>query len=383
MSYRAIKLKLFPTREQEKLLWQSAGTARFAYNWAKKFADTYYRLYKKSLNTGKVRKHFTKLRNRKKYVWLKEVSSEIPQQAIKDYFEALDKFFKKVAGYPRFKSRKRSVVSFYHSNAKFTVSDNTIKLEKIGEIRMKDDNRLPRGNYRRDKIKVCNPRVKHNGKYWYISLCIEYECEKCELDKTLSVGIDLGIKDLATVSNFEKPFGNINKMQRVRRLKKQLRRLQHQVSRKYEQNRSGNKYFKTNNILKLERKIKLLYRKLSDIRLNYLHQVTIAIAKTKPYRIVMEDLNVSGMMKNKHLSKAISEQGFAKFIELMKYKAERFGIEFIQADKFFPSSKTCSHCGSIKKDLKLSERTYHCPCCGFTIDRDKNASINLANYKLA
>ena len=383
MSYKAIKIKLFPTREQEKLLWQSAGTARFAYNWAKKFADTYYRLYKKSLNAGKARKHFTKLRNHKKYAWLKEVSSEIPQQAIKDYFEALDKFFKKVSGYPRFKSRKRSAVSFYHSNAKFTVSDNVIKLEKIGEIRMKDDGRLPRGNYKRDKIKVCNPRVKHNGKYWYVSLCVENEYEKCKLDKDLSVGIDLGIKDLATVSNFEKPFGNINKTQRVRRLKKQLRRLQRQVSRKYEKNRSGNRYLKTNNIMKLERRIKLLHKRLSDIRLNYLHQVTIAIAKTKPYRIVMEDLNVKGMMKNKHLAKVISEQGFAKFIELMKYKAEKFGIEFIQADRFYPSSKTCSHCGSIKKDLKLSERIYHCSCCGLTIDRDKNASINLANYKLA
>ena len=378
MSYRAIKIKLFPTREQEKLLWQSAGTARFAYNWAKKFADTYYRLYKKSLNAGKARKHFTKLRNRKKYAWLKEVSSEIPQQAIKDYFEALNKFFKKIAGYPGFKSRKRSTVSFYHSNAKFTVSDNVIKLEKIGEIRMKDDNRLPRGNYRRDKSKVCNPRVKYNGKYWYISLCVENKYEKCKLDKDLSVGIDL-----ATVSNFEKSFGNINKTQRVRRLKKQLRRLQRQVSRKYEKNRSGNRYLKTNNIMKLERKIKLLHKRLSDIRLNYLHQVTISIAKTKPYRIVMEDLNVKGMMKNKHLAQAISEQGFSKFVELMKYKTEKFGIEFIQADRFYPSSKTCSHCGSIKKDLKLSERIYHCSCCGLTIDRDKNASINLANYKLA
>ena len=378
MSYKAIKIKLFPTREQEKLLWQSAGTARFAYNWAKKFADTYYRLYKKSLNAGNARKRFTKLRNHKKYAWLKEVSSEIPQQAIKDYFEALDKFFKKVSGYPRFKSRKRSAVSFYHSNAKFTVSDNVIKLEKIGKIRMKDDNRLPRGNYKRDKIKVCNPRVKHNGKYWYISLCVECEYTKYELDKDLSVGIDL-----ATVSNFEKSFGNINKTQRVRRLKKQLRRLQRQVSRKYEKNRSGNRYFKTNNIMKLERKIKLLHKRLSDIRLNYLHQVTIAIAKTKPYRIVMEDLNVKGMMKNKHLAQAISEQGFSKFVELMKYKTEKFGIEFIQADRFYPSSKTCSHCGSIKKDLKLSERIYHCSCCGLTIDRDKNASINLANYKLA
>ena len=378
MSYRAIKIKLFPTREQEKLLWQSAGTARFAYNWAKKFADTYYRLYKKSLNAGKARKHFTKLRNHKKYAWLKEVSSEIPQQAIKDYFEALNKFFKKIAGYPGFKSRKRSTVSFYHSNAKFTVSDNVIKLEKIGEIRMKDDNRLPRGNYRRDKSKVCNPRVKYNGKYWYISLCVENKYEKCKLDKDLSVGIDL-----ATVSNFEKSFGNINKTQRVRRLKKQLRRLQRQVSRKYEKNRSGNRYLKTDNIMKLERKIKLLHKRLSDIRLNYLHQVTISIAKTKPYRIVMEDLNVKGMMKNKHLAQAISEQGFAKFIELMKYKAEKFGIEFIQADRFYPSSKICSHCESLKKDLKLSERIYHCSCCGFTIDRDKNASINLANYKLA
>ena len=378
MSYRAIKIKLFPTREQEKLLWQSVGTARFAYNWAKKFADTYYRLYKKSLNAGNARKHFTKLRNHKKYAWLKEVSSEIPQQAIKDYFEALDKFFKKVSGYPRFKSRKRSAVSFYHSNAKFTVSDNVIKLEKIGKIRMKDDNRLPRGNYKRDKIKVCNPRVKYNGKYWYISLCVENKYEKCKLDKDLSVGIDL-----ATVSNFEKSFGNINKTQRVRRLKKQLRRLQRQVSRKYEKNRSGNRYLKTNNIMKLERKIKLLHKRLSDIRLNYLHQVTISIAKTKPYRIVMEDLNVKGMMKNKHLAQAISEQGFAKFIELMKYKAEKFGIEFIQADRFYPSSKICSHCESLKKDLKLSERIYHCSCCGFTIDRDKNASINLANYKLA
>ena len=378
MSYKAIKIKLFPTREQEKLLWQSAGTARFAYNWAKKFADTYYRLYKKSLNAGNARKRFTKLRNHKKYAWLKEVSSEIPQQAIKDYFEALNKFFKKIAGYPGFKSRKRSTVSFYHSNAKFTVSDNVIKLEKIGEIRMKDDNRLPRGNYRRDKSKVCNPRVKYNGKYWYISLCVENKYEKCKLDKDLSVGIDL-----ATVSNFEKSFGNINKTQRVRRLKKQLRRLQRQVSRKYEKNRSGNRYLKTNNIMKLERKIKLLHKRLSDIRLNYLHQVTISIAKTKPYRIVMEDLNVKGMMKNKHLAQAISEQGFAKFIELMKYKAEKFGIEFIQADRFYPSSKICSHCESLKKDLKLSERIYHCSCCGFTIDRDKNASINLANYKLA
>ena len=380
---KGIKIKLYPTKEQETLLWKSAGVMRFVYNWALRFSETYYRIYKKSVSVNAMRKHFTKIRNSNKYSWIKEVSAEIPQQAIKDFDIALTNFFKGISKYPKCKTKKHSQISFYHLPNKFKVYDNLIYLEKIGYIKMSDENRLPKGNYKKDKIKVYNPRIKFNGVYWYLSLGIEYEKQTIKLNENLSVGIDLGIKELAVVSNFDKPFKNINKSQRVRKLKKKLKRLQKQVSRKYEINRKGNKYIKTQNILKLEHKIKLIHLKLKNIRLNYNHQITNIIAKTKPYRIVMEDLNVTGMMKNKHLSKAIKEQGFYQFISFMKYKSEKYGIEFIQADRFYPSSKTCSCCGNIKKDLKLSDRIYHCNKCGFTLDRDKNASINLSNYKLA
>jgi putative transposase len=380
---KGIKVKLYPTKEQETLMWNSAGVMRFAYNWALGFSETYYKLYGKTVSAGTMRKHFTKIRNSNKYPWLKEVSAQIPQQAIKDFDDARTKFFKKIAKYPRRKSKKKSVISFYHLSAKFTVKDNYIRLENIGLVKMNDENRLPQGNYRKDKISVYNPRIKFNGRYWYLSLGLEYENQPLELDENLSVGIDLGIKELATVSNFDSPFRNINKTQRVRKLKKRLKRLQRQVSRKYEKNRQGKRYIKTQNILKLERTIKLIHEKLKNVRLNYNHQVTNAIAKTKPSRIVMEDLNVTGMLKNKHLSRAIAEQGFYQFISFMKYKSEKYGIRFIQADRFYPSSKMCSQCGNIKKDLKLSDRVYRCDACGYVADRDFNASINLANYRLA
>jgi putative transposase len=147
-------------------------------------------------------------------------------------------------------------------------------------------------------------------------------------------------------------------------------------------NKQGEKFIKTNNIVKLEKEIKLIHRKLSNIRNNHIHQATNKITKLYPYRVVMENINIKGMMKNKHLSKAIGQQGFYEFIRQMKYKCEFNGIEFIQADRFYPSSKTCSNCGSIKKDLRLSDRVFQCEECGFAIDRDKNASINLGNYKL-
>jgi len=164
-------------------------------------------------------------------------------------------------------------------------------------------------------------------------------------------------------------------------LKKRLKRLQRQVSRKYEANREGCQFNKTNNIIKLEKAIKLVYRKLNNIRTNHIHQATNMIIKLRPYRVVMEDLNISGMLKNKHLSKAIQEQGFYEFIRQMQYKCKFNGIEFVQVDKFYPSSKTCSCCGNVKKDLKLKDRMYVCDICGLEMDRDKNASINLGNYK--
>jgi putative transposase len=160
---KGIKVKLYPTKEKETLMWKSAGVMRFAYNWALRFSETYYKLYEKSVSVGTMRKHFTKIRNSNRYPWLKEVSSEIPQQAIKDFDDARCKFFKKIAKYPRRKSKKKSVISFFHLPNKFKVTDGQIRLEKIGIIKMNDENRLPQGNYKKDKISVCNPRIKFNG----------------------------------------------------------------------------------------------------------------------------------------------------------------------------------------------------------------------------
>ena len=176
---------------------------------------------------------------------------------------------------------------------------------------------------------------------------------------------------------------NINKIKRVIRLKKKMKYLQRKVSRKYESNKLDNKFIKTNNIIKLEKQIKKIYEKLANIRNNHLHQATSKIIKLLPCKVVMEDLNVVGMMKNRHLSKAIGEQCFGEFIRQMKYKCEFHEIEFIQADRFYPSSKTCSCCTNIKKDLKLKDRVYKCDKCGLEIDRDYNASINLMNYSKA
>lgn len=388
---KAIKVRLYPNEKQEELMFKSAGVARFSYNWGLAYLIKYYEENKKTLKVGDLRKEFTKIRNSKDFYWLKEVSSEIPQQALKDLGEAYKKFFNKESKFPKFKKKGKCEVSFFHLNNKFIVKDNKIKLEKIGYVRMKDEGRLPIGNYKKEKIKVLNPRIKYNGKFWYLSLALEVEDTTKEELSNGSIGVDLGIKDLAIVSNIDKPFKNINKSKEVKRLNKKLKRLERKLSRKYDRLKQGKtfqkgkKLVKTNNIIKLERQIRLIHKKIADIRLNHIHQTTTSIVKTKPYRVVVEDLNVKTMLKNKHLSKVISEQSFNRFITILEYKCKWNGIEFVKADRFFPSSKMCSCCKTIKKDLKLKDRTYICPNpgCNLVIDRDKNASINLANYKLA
>lgn len=310
---RAIKVRLYPTKNQEELMWKSAGVSRFAYNWGLAYLNDYYEKNKKSLSIGNLRRIFTELRKSNEFPWLKEVSSEIPQQALKDLGDAFNDFFKKKADYPKFKKKNKCETSFFHLNNKFVVENKRIKLEKIGYIKMKDEGRLPVGNYKKDKIKITNPRVKHNGQYWYLSIGFEViNTEEIELTGE-SIGVDLGIKDLAIVSNIDKPFKNINKSNKVKKLNKRLLRFQRQVSRKYDKLKSekafkkGEKLNKTNNIVKLEKKIKLLHKKISDIRLNHIHQATNAIVKTKPSRVVVENLNVKGLLKNKHLSKAIAD----------------------------------------------------------------------------
>ena len=210
---------------------------------------------------------------------------------------------------------------------------------------------------------------------------MESESQTRELaDKTM--GIDLGVKDLA-IAEFDGQqltFHNINKSKTIRALKRKQKHLQRTISRKYEANRIGKRFVKTKNIEKCEAQLRRIYARLTNIRQNYIHQTTHTLVEYLPKRIVMEDLNVQGMMKNKHLSKAIQEQCFHEFIRQIEYKSEDRGIEFTQADRFYPSSKTCSHCGSVKTNLKLKDRTYVCEECGLVIDRDYNAAVNLSKY---
>lgn len=366
------KVRLYPTEQQEELMLKTIGCSRFAYNWALNRA---YELYKQGCkyNINDIMKEFTKLKKEEEFKWLNEVSNTTMKEAMRNLDVAFKGFFKKKNKYPRFKSRRKSRQSFYVRYDALYFKGNVCNIEKIGKVKFKADFDIPNTKY-------SNPYCSFDGKYWMLTFGIEQEEIKEELTD-VSLGIDLGLKELAVCSNGT-VYKNINKSHTVKKTEKKLRRLQRQVSRKYEKNKKGKGFAKTNNIIKLEKRIRLVHRRLSNIRKNHLHQTTASIVKTKPYRVVVEDLNVKGMMKNKHLSNAIGKQGFYEFTRQLEYKCKFRGIELVVADRFYPSSKTCSQCGQIKKDLKLRDRTYKCDC-GLCIDRDLNASINLSKYKLA
>ena len=374
---KSIKIRLSPTKEQEELMFQSVGIARFAYNWG---LSKWEEMYKEGIkpSKAKIRKEFNNsIRKNDDFKWLYNVSGQITAQAFADLEDAYKNFFDGLAQRPKFKNKKKSKKSFYVRYDAIKFSNNRVNIEKIGKVKYSSNYKIPKLD------KYTNPRCHFDGKYWYLTFGFEHGESQASLNEDLSIGIDLGISHLAIVNHLDKPIKNINKSKEVRRLKKKLKRLQRQVSRKYEMNKKGNQFVKTNNIIKLERQIKLVHRRLNNIRNNHIHQATSKIIKLNPYRVVMEGLNVSGMMKNKHLAEKIAEQKFYEFKRQMKYKCEFNKIEFFEADRWYPSSKACSCCKNIKKDLKLSDRTYTCNECGLVIDRDKNASINLGNYKLA
>lgn len=366
----AMKVRIIPNTEQEQQLWKSVGSARFIYNWTLARQEENYKNGGKFINDSELRKEITLMKKTEEYNWLNEVSNNVAKQAVKDACNAYKRFFKKEAQKPKFKSRKKSKPSFYNDNIKLKVKDHMVLIEKVGWI--KTSEQIPMS------VKYNNPRVSFDGKYWYLSVGIEKENPKEELTEE-SIGIDVGIKDLAVCSN-GMTFNNINRTIVVKKLEKRLRRLQRKVSKKYEDNKEGRKFVKTSNIIKLEKQIRILHRRLSNIRNNHIHQATTKIVKTKPSRVVIETLNIQGMMKNKHLSKAIAQQGLYEFKRQLKYKCEFYKIEFVEADKWYPSSKTCSKCGHVKTKLSLSERRYICEDCGAEIDRDLNAAINLSRY---
>lgn len=378
-----IRVMLIPNNKQKTKLFQYANTARFAYNWALGRQQENHKNGGKFLSDGELRKEFTQLKKTKEYVWLNEISNNVTKQAIKDAVESYRDFFKGYTKFPRFKSRKNSIPKFYQDCCKIQFTETHVKVEgfsasrrknkqKLNWIRLAEHGRIPANG------KYCDPRIKFDGEHWWLTVGIEQE-EKKECSETDGIGIDLGIKDLAICSDGI-TYSNKNKTKEVKKLEQKKCRLQRSISRKYEKNKKGESYCKTSNIIKAEQKLLKVNHKLTNIRQDYLHQTTTEIIKRKPSLICIEDLNVKGMMKNKHLSKAVQQQGFGEFRKQLEYKCAFRQLPLIVADRFFPSSKLCSCCGNIKKDLKLNDRTYHCEQCGLVIDRDYQASLNLKRY---
>ena len=381
---KTLRVMLIPNDKQRTRLFQFTGTARFAYNWALEQEKKNYDAGGKFLSDYELRKRFTLFKNEPNNQWLYTISNNVCKQAIKDAVAAYQKFFKGLAKHPKYKSRRRNKPKFYADTDKIKFTATHVKLESIAQsrkknrqsanwIRLAEHERIP------TNTKYSNPRISFDGLNWFLTVGIEFEVAEPPTIANDGIGIDLGVKDLAICSTGH-VYRNINKTSRVRRLNKKQRRLQRKISRKYKKNKKGESYQKTRNIIKSERQLLRVTHRLTNIRTNYIQQVTTEIVKREPSFIVMEDLNVRGMMKNKHLAKAVQEQKFAEFYRIMQYKCEWHGIRLITADRFYASSKKCSNCGNIKKDLKLSDRIYRCEHCGAGIDRDLNASINLYQY---
>ena len=373
---------LIPNNKQKTKLFKYANIARFAYNWALEQEQKNYKSGGKFLSDVDLRKEFTKMKQTQEYKWLNDVSNNVAKQAIKDACDAYKRFFEGLVRFPKFKSRKKSTPSFYQDSLKIKFSETHVKVEgfatskkknkqNLNWIRLAEHGRIP------TDCKYSNPRIKFDGLNWWITVGIEYP-DSVVASENEGVGIDLGIKDLAICSDGNK-YKNINKSNEVKKLEKKKRRLQRSISRSYEKNKKGKEYCKTNNVIKKEKLLLKLYHRLTNIRQNHLHQTTSEIVKREPSFICIEDLNVSGMMKNRHLSKAVQEQCFYEFRRQIEYKSVWNNIPVIIADRFFPSSKLCSCCGTIKKDLKLSDRIYKCEC-GNVIDRDYQAALNLKRY---
>lgn len=389
---RGMKIALDLTGEQEQQMWKSVGVARWSYNYAITRDREHYLNYledntlPKTLSEGEIRKELTVLKNTT-HPWLKEVGSNVIKQAVKDWNDTRNRFFKGLCNAPKYKSRSTSKPSFYVNYESLRRVEDGFIGERLGFIKTtKPLPKIPKGSHYK------NPRISFDGKYWYLSF--SYEVPEISVELTdLVIGVDLGVKTLATLSTGEF-IENINKSRRVKQLEKQLRREQRHLARQLQANTKGvlttengsrkpiyeRSLDLCSNIQATKRKIKLLYRKLSSIRLNHIHQTTSHLIKQLPKGIVIEDLNVRGLMKNRHLAKHIQNAMFSEFRRQLDYKCLQYGIYLVVADRFYPSSKMCSYCGNIKSELNLNERVYKCSSCGLKKDRDLNAAENLAYY---
>ena len=384
---KSFKTEINPTAEQKIKINKTIGTCRYIYN--------FYLSHNKALHdkgekfmTGKsfsVWLNNSYIPNNPDKAWIKEVSSKAVKKSIEDGCTAFTRFFRHQSAFPNFKKKSRSDVKMYfvRNNTKDCACErHRINIPTLGWVRIKEKGYIPTT---KDGWKIKSGTVSVKADRYYVSALVEIPDTEIVKSSNAGIGIDLGLKDLAIVSN-GKTYKNINKSARVRNLEKQLRREQRCLSRKYENLKKTKKGESTQrNIQKQRLKVQKLHHKIDNIRTDYINKTIAEIVKTKPSYITIEDLNVSGMMKNQHLSKAVASQKFYEFRAKLKAKCDDNGIELRVVDRWYPSSKICHCCGNIKKDLKLSDRVYRCKC-GYVENRDFNASLNLRDaltYEIA
>ena len=387
---KSFKTEINPTLEQKIKINKTIGTCRFVYNFYIADNKKVYETEKKFISGMDFQKWLnnTYLKENSEYLWIKEVSSKSVKQSIMNADKALKRFFKHQSAFPKFKKKGKSDVKMYfvRNNPKDCYCErHRINIPTLGWVRLKEKGYIPTT---KQGYVIKSGTVSQKAGRYYVSVLIDTsETEKPQLND-FGLGIDLGIKDFAIISNgiIKK---NINKTARLKKLEKQLKREQRCLSRKYEDLKKRNKIKKGNatrqNIQKQVLKVQTLHHKIDNIRTDYVNKIIAQIVKIKPSYITIEDLNVSGMMKNKHLSKAVASQKFYEFRKKLEAKCKELGIELRVVDRWYPSSKLCHECGRIKKDLKLSDRKYICEC-GYRSDRDFNAALNLRDaltYKIA
>ena len=379
---RAYKIEINPTDKQKAKIHQTIGVSRFIYNFYIAHNKEVYEKEGKFVSGMDFSKWLNNeyIPNNQDMKWIKDVSSKATKQAIMNADKAFRDFFKGSKGFPKFKKKKNQDVKAYfpkNNKTDWTLERHRVKIPTIGWIRLKEFSYIPTNSI------VKSGTVSQKANRYYVSILVEENDTKVSKPTNEGIGIDLGLKDFAICSNGNK-FKNINKTSKVKKVEKKLKREQRKLSRKYESLKIRNKKEKgvatRQNIQKQVVKVQKLHQRLVNIRTDYINKTISSIIKQKPSYITIEDLNIKGMMKNKHLSKAVASQKFFEFRTKLTTKCKQNNIELRVVDRFYPSSKTCSNCGEIKKDLKLLDRVYKCSC-GLTIDRDLNASINLKNAK--
>jgi putative transposase len=377
---KSFKTEINPTPEQKVKINKTIGTCRYIYNFYLATQKERYERGEKLQSAFDFSKWLNNdyLPQHEELSWIKEVSSKAVARSVVNAYDAYQRFFKKQSKFPKFKKKGKSDVKMYFvktdSKATIFCERHRIKIPTLGWVKIKEKGYIPTT---KSGLVIKSGTVSIKADRYYVSVLVEVSDTKIANNCNEGIGIDLGIKDLAIVSNGKK-YKNINKSARLKKLEKQLRREQRCFSRKYENLKKGESTQK--NIQKQKLKVQKLYHRISNIRTDYINKTIAEIVKTKPSYITIEDLNVSGMMKNKHLSKAVASQKFYEFRTKLKTKCNANGIELRVVDRFYPSSKLCHCCGSIKKDLKLSDRIYKCEC-GYVEDRDFNASLNLRDAK--